>query len=319
MNTATAGEVPLSTVGPLTGPNNREDWWAVAIGIGLTAVAVALFAAGGSIRWIAIAPAEVEPPGAGRYTAQGPRAAVPGAVRAVGRGVRRGHGVPGLPHGCVPAHLRARVRRLAAALLPGSVGSGRPLQPRTAAGRAGAGTADCQHGGRAQVGGRRVARGALHQDRHRAARHGAAADADCVGRAGRAAAGRHRLARDLRGHLFHGHAPRAGQAAGGSARHRRCRVRRVGLHRHHRRRRGAQGTRLGLDLAGGVLGDRADLRAAAGRAQPRPRDRRRGCLDRHLGACRCDRPGRGTGLWRVRGQGRQASPATAMRRSTPSR
>jgi uncharacterized membrane protein YadS len=51
---ATAGSVP--TVGPLTGPNNREDWWAVAIGVGLIAAAVALFAAGGSIKWIAIAP-----------------------------------------------------------------------------------------------------------------------------------------------------------------------------------------------------------------------------------------------------------------------
>ena len=51
---ATVG--PVSTVGPLTGPNNREDWWAVAIGVGLIAVAVVVFAAGGSIKWIAIAP-----------------------------------------------------------------------------------------------------------------------------------------------------------------------------------------------------------------------------------------------------------------------
>ncbi len=51
---ATAG--PASTVGPLTGPNNKEDWWAVTIGVGLIAVAVALFASGGSIKWIAIAP-----------------------------------------------------------------------------------------------------------------------------------------------------------------------------------------------------------------------------------------------------------------------
>jgi uncharacterized membrane protein YadS len=55
-NTATAPQVPLTTVGPLTGPNNREDWWAVAIGVGLIAVAVALFASGGSIKWIAVAP-----------------------------------------------------------------------------------------------------------------------------------------------------------------------------------------------------------------------------------------------------------------------
>ncbi|HEV2703505.1 MAG TPA: putative sulfate exporter family transporter [Steroidobacteraceae bacterium] len=46
----------VSAVGPLTGPNNREDWWAVAVGIGLIAVAVVLFAGGSSIKWIAIAP-----------------------------------------------------------------------------------------------------------------------------------------------------------------------------------------------------------------------------------------------------------------------
>jgi uncharacterized integral membrane protein (TIGR00698 family) len=51
---ATVGAVP--TVGPLTGPNNKEDWWAVTIGVGLIAAAVALFASGGSIKWIAIAP-----------------------------------------------------------------------------------------------------------------------------------------------------------------------------------------------------------------------------------------------------------------------
>ncbi len=44
------------TVGPLAGPNNREDWWAVAIGLGLIVAAVALFASGGSIKWIAVAP-----------------------------------------------------------------------------------------------------------------------------------------------------------------------------------------------------------------------------------------------------------------------
>jgi len=47
---------PVPAVGPLTGPNNREDWWAVAVGIGLIASAVLLFASGSSIKWIAIAP-----------------------------------------------------------------------------------------------------------------------------------------------------------------------------------------------------------------------------------------------------------------------
>ena len=51
----TTGE-PGATVGPLTGPNNREDWLAVIIGVGLIAAAVALFSNGASIRWIAIAP-----------------------------------------------------------------------------------------------------------------------------------------------------------------------------------------------------------------------------------------------------------------------
>jgi uncharacterized integral membrane protein (TIGR00698 family) len=34
----------------------NEDWWAIWIGLGLIAVAVALFAGGGSIKWIAVAP-----------------------------------------------------------------------------------------------------------------------------------------------------------------------------------------------------------------------------------------------------------------------
>src|SRR5450432_4669036 len=34
----------------------KDDWWAIWIGLGLVAVAVALFAIGGSIKWIAVAP-----------------------------------------------------------------------------------------------------------------------------------------------------------------------------------------------------------------------------------------------------------------------
>src|ERR1700761_2636759 len=55
-NVASVARGAVPTVGPLTGPNNREDWLAVAIGIGLIAIAVALFASGGSIKWLAIAP-----------------------------------------------------------------------------------------------------------------------------------------------------------------------------------------------------------------------------------------------------------------------
>ena len=34
----------------------KEDWWAIWIGLALVAVAVAVFANGGSIKWIAVAP-----------------------------------------------------------------------------------------------------------------------------------------------------------------------------------------------------------------------------------------------------------------------
>src|ERR1700691_3214244 len=53
---ATTIGAAVPAVGPLTGPNNKEDWWAVTIGVGLIAAAVALFASGGSIKWLAIAP-----------------------------------------------------------------------------------------------------------------------------------------------------------------------------------------------------------------------------------------------------------------------
>ena len=36
----------------------QEDWWAIWIGLGLVAVAVLLVASGGSIKWIAVAPAK---------------------------------------------------------------------------------------------------------------------------------------------------------------------------------------------------------------------------------------------------------------------
>jgi uncharacterized membrane protein YadS len=42
-----------SSWGQLVG---QEDWWAIWIGLGLVAVAVALFAGGSSIKWIAVAP-----------------------------------------------------------------------------------------------------------------------------------------------------------------------------------------------------------------------------------------------------------------------
>lgn len=35
---------------------HQEDWWAIWIGLGLVAAALVLFANGGSIKWLAIAP-----------------------------------------------------------------------------------------------------------------------------------------------------------------------------------------------------------------------------------------------------------------------
>src|SRR5271166_5125348 len=34
----------------------KEDWWAIWIGLGLIAVAVAVFTAGASIKWLSVAP-----------------------------------------------------------------------------------------------------------------------------------------------------------------------------------------------------------------------------------------------------------------------
>src|SRR5258708_17500121 len=41
---------------PWTELFRKEDWWAIWIGLGLIAVAVALFAGGSSIKWLAVAP-----------------------------------------------------------------------------------------------------------------------------------------------------------------------------------------------------------------------------------------------------------------------
>jgi uncharacterized integral membrane protein (TIGR00698 family) len=41
---------------PWTELLRKEDWWAIWIGLGLVAVAIALFANGGSIKWLAVAP-----------------------------------------------------------------------------------------------------------------------------------------------------------------------------------------------------------------------------------------------------------------------
>jgi uncharacterized membrane protein YadS len=47
---------PLMRRSPWGDLFRKEDWWAIWIGLGLIAVAVALFAGGSSIKWIAVAP-----------------------------------------------------------------------------------------------------------------------------------------------------------------------------------------------------------------------------------------------------------------------
>src|ERR1700723_124631 len=52
----TADSRMLARRSPWGGLFRQEDWWAIWIGLGLIAVAVALFAGGSSIKWVAVAP-----------------------------------------------------------------------------------------------------------------------------------------------------------------------------------------------------------------------------------------------------------------------
>jgi uncharacterized membrane protein YadS len=52
----TAPVQPFVRRSPWSDLFRKEDWWAIWIGLGLIAVAVALFAGGSSIKWIAVAP-----------------------------------------------------------------------------------------------------------------------------------------------------------------------------------------------------------------------------------------------------------------------
>src|ERR1700680_4249049 len=47
---------PSSRPSPWSELVRKDDWWAIWIGLSLVAVAIALFANGGSIKWIAVAP-----------------------------------------------------------------------------------------------------------------------------------------------------------------------------------------------------------------------------------------------------------------------
>ena len=181
----------------------QDDWWAIWIGLGLVVVAAALFAGGGDYQMDRGSTAKMESlAGRGGTVARSRRAirlacsccsAVLFGIGASALGIRLTQFLPAFAAG-LPG--------IARAVFPRTMGPGLALQPGAAAGGAGAGPAGLQYGRSAAVGGCRTASRTLHQDRHRAAGGGFAADADRLGGPGRHRAGGHRLAGDVRRHLL---------------------------------------------------------------------------------------------------------------------
>ena len=72
----------------------KEDWWAIWIGLGLIAVAIALFANGSSIKWLAVAPQKwsqlADIPVRPRHLEEAPKSAVTTANGFVARGWENG-------------------------------------------------------------------------------------------------------------------------------------------------------------------------------------------------------------------------------------
>ena len=176
----------------------KEDWWAIWIGLGLIAVALALFAAGSTIKWIAPAPQKWSHLSDVTRTTASARLAIRRSFRALGGGIRHWRGGARHQNQPLSARLSAGLSRRRQHLFSGAVGSGGSLQLGTAARGLGGGVAALQYAGSAPLARACAAGRVLHQDRHCVVGRRSAVDADRLGRAGGDGASRDRFAGDLR-------------------------------------------------------------------------------------------------------------------------
>jgi hypothetical protein len=220
----------------------KEDWWAIWIGLGLVAVAIALFANGSSIKWLAVAPQKWSHL-AGRHAIESARTSNMRRCSCCGRcsGIGAARSASSCRDSCRRLVLYVATR---CHLLPRAVGSIGALQSGAAAGGARAGPPDLEHRGRAPL-----ARAGLRVEfyiKTGIVLLGASLPLTLIAWAGPVAIVQAAIVSLVTFGVIYFSAVRLGlgPAPGGDPGHGRRGLRRVGRHRHRRRRGRKEGTRV---------------------------------------------------------------------------
>ena len=262
----------------------KEDWWAVWISLGLIGVAIAKFASGGSLQWIAVAPqkwgnaAEL----AGQLRPQGIRYLALGLLWAVLFGT--GAAALGLRFSQFLTRICSTLSRCGGHLCSRPVGSGLALQPRAAAGCARAGAVDFEYR-RSVRAGSNLRCGWSSTSRPASCCSVRACRSRCLPGRVRWPSCRRRIVSLVTFGVIYFRAVRLGSrpAVRRDAGNGRRGLRRIRRHRHRRGGGREEGARLGCHLAGDLLGHRDDFRCcrwsaralACRRVSPAPGSERR--------------------------------------------